>query len=145
MEINNICAGMRVLYKKNTGNWLVGEINDGHAIVGRTGILLPILTEKSFRTIAKQAYTLSDDIQIIYVPLTSIFFDSFPIQEGIKEYSEYFMTKEDYIRFIESEDFDKRSEQAYVSDGEYGYYPVNKYTKAWLEKQPFDYIVRSVS
>ena len=53
-----------------------------------------------------------------------------------------FCAKEEYIELIESEDFDRQSESAYVSDGEYGYYPVSKFTKNWLEKQPFDYIIR---
>ena len=54
----------------------------------------------------------------------------------------HFEDNRDYIKFIESDEFDKRLENACVSDGEYGYYPVSKYSRQWLEKQPFDYIVR---
>ena len=44
--------------------------------------------------------------------------------------------------WIYGEDFDKNIEHAYVSDGEYYYYNVNKYSEQWLNKQPFDFIVR---
>ena len=47
------------------------------------------------------------------------------------------------IKLTEEEDFDRQRENAYVTDGEYMYYPVSKFSKSWIEKQPFDYIVRS--
>ena len=144
MEITDIRAGMRVLYKKSSGNWLIGEIKDGNAIINRSGILLPIYTEASMRTLKSQKYILDDELQIIYVPISNVFFDAFSIEDNIKGYSDYFMTKEDYMNFVESDEFEKRGEIAYVSDGEYGYYPVSKFTRAWLEKQPFKYIVRGI-
>ena len=52
------------------------------------------------------------------------------------------MNKEQYIQWIESEEFERNLEHAYVSDGEYVYYPVSKYNKTWIEKQPFEFIVR---
>ena len=52
------------------------------------------------------------------------------------------MTKEDYINFIKSEEFERAQENAYFTDGEYIYYPVSKFSKSWIEKQPFNYIVR---
>ena len=84
-----------------------------------------------------------NDEEIHYAEINQIFFDAFKLEDWIKDYPKYFMTKEDYIKFIESEDFDKRLENACVSDGEYGYYPVSKFSRAWIEKQPFDYIIRS--
>lgn len=144
MEITDIRAGMRVLYKRSSGNWLIGEIKDGNAIINRSGILLPIYTEASMKTLKNQKYILDDELQIIYVPISNVFFDAFSIEDNIKGYSDYFMTKEDYMNFVESDEFEKRGEVAYVSDGEYGYYPVSKFSRAWLEKQPFNYIVRNI-
>lgn len=127
MEIK-IHAGMRVLYKQD-GQWEIGEVGVGNSSVTEKGLYIPILSRTSNNFYDKE--------------INDVFFDTFKLEDWIKDYPKYFMTKEDYIKFIENEDFDKRNETAYVSDGEYGYYKVNKYTRNWLEKQPFDYIVRS--
>lgn len=119
-----IRAEMRVLYKDN-GQWKPGTLQEGDALIDTTGLYLPVIGRDA------------------YVEINDIFFDAFEIEDYIKDYEEYFMPKEKYIEFIQSEDFDRQLENAYVSDGEYGYYPVSKYTKNWLEKQPFDYIFRS--
>lgn len=124
----NIRAGMRVLYKENN-NWLVGNTIVGNAELNNTGLLLPIKPK--------------DIGEVVYAEINQIFWDAFKLEDWIKDYPNYFMTKEDYIKFIESDEFDKRLENACVSDGEYGYYPVSKYSRQWLEKQPFNYIVRS--
>ena len=124
----NIRAGMRVLYKENN-NWLVGNTVVGSAELNNTGLLLPIKPK--------------DIGEVVYAEINQIFWDAFKLEDWIKDYPDYFMTKEDYIKFIESDEFDKRLENACVSDGEYGYYPVSKYSRQWLEKQPFNYIVRS--
>ena len=121
----NIHAGMRVLYKEN-GQWKVDTLQAGDALIDDRGLFLPIIDKDS------------------YVDINDIFFDAFPIDEYIKDYKEYFMTKEEYIDFINGDDFDRQLENAYVSDGEYGYYPISRYTKNWIEKQPFDYVVRSI-
>ena len=119
----NIRAEMRVLYKEN-GQWKVGTLQAGDALINTEGLFLPIVGKNS------------------YVNFNDIFWDAFKIEEYVKQYRDYFMTKEEYLEHIQSDDFHKRCENAYVSDGEYGYYPVSCYTKNWLEKQPFDYIVR---
>lgn len=125
----NICAGMRVLYKLNN-QWNVGTLEESafHELNSR-GLFL--------RVIPKDNSEITHSVEI-----NDIFFDSFKLDDWVKDYPEYFMTKEDYIKFIESDNFDKHLENACVSDGEYGYYPVSKYSHQWLEKQPFDYIVR---
>ena len=120
----HICAGMHILYKEN-GQWKPGILQEGDAIIDDKGLALPIVGKES------------------YVDLDDLFLDSFAIDEAIKAYKEYFMTKTEYITYIESDDFNRQLENAFVSDGEYGYYPVSKFTKNWLEKQPFEYIVRS--
>ena len=137
----NIHAGMRVLYKTNNSNWLIGEVGSGSAIINENGLFLPILPKELFAQ-AKE-YTW-DEPEIPKIDITDIFFDAFPIDEYIKDYKEYFMTKEEYIDFINGDDFDRQLENAYVSDGEYGYYPISRYTKNWIEKQPFNYVYRSL-
>lgn len=121
----SIHAGMRVLYKKN-GQWKVGTLQEGNALIDDRGLFLPIVDEES---------------EVVF---TDIFFDAFEIDPYVKDYKEYFMTKEEYIEYISGDDFDRHLETAYVSDGEYGYYPISRYTKNWLEKQPFDYVVRVI-
>lgn len=123
----NIHAGMRVLYKENN-QWHTGTLKDGIAYITSEGLYLRIAPV--------------DGTEEVTNGLNEIFFDAFPIEDWMRIYKENFMTKEEYINFIEEDDFDKRLENAFVSDGDYGYYPVNKYTRAWLEKQPFDYVVR---
>ena len=125
-----IRAGMRVLYKQGNSNWLVGDIMEGKANVTERGVELPIWPHNVL------------DASIQYVELNNIFFDAFKLEDWYRDYPQYFMHKSDYIDFINSDEFDKRLEYAFVSDGEYGYYPINKFNKNWLEKQPFDYVVR---
>ena len=131
MELN-IRAGMRVLYKQGNSNWMIGDVHHGNAEVNEQGLWIPIVP---------QGATWEDEIH--YSEVNQIFWDAFKFDDWIKDYPKYFMSKEDYIKFIESDEFDKRLENACVSDGEYGYYPVSKYSRQWLEKQPFDYIIRS--
>ena len=45
-------------------------------------------------------------------------------------------------KIIELDDFEKNLESAWVSDGEYYYYPVTKFNENWIRKQPFEYIMR---
>jgi len=118
-----IHANMRVLYKEN-GQWKIGTLQAGDALIDEKGLFLPIVDKES------------------YVDFNDIFFDAIPVEDWHKKYSEYFMTKKEYIEYIQSDEFDKQIENAYVSDGEYAYYRVNKFNETWLMKQPFEYIVR---
>lgn len=127
----NIHAGQRVLYKQN-GQWRVGELAQANAFVDK-GLFLPVIPEENFYT--SMEYTM--------VEINDIFFDAKPVKDFWKDYSDIFMIKEDYIQMIEEdEEFEKAIEEAYVSDGEYYYYKINKFNRAWLTKQPFDYVVR---
>ena len=130
MELN-IRAGMRVLYKNGNSNWLIGNTAVASAELNNLGLYIPIVPKG-----------MTKDEEIHYAEINQIFWDAFKLDDWVKDYPKYFMSKEDYIKFIESDEFDKRLENACVSDGEYGYYPVSKYSRQWLEKQPFDYIVR---
>lgn len=134
MELK-IRAGKRILYKQNNSGWKVGELYEGNAEVTPLGLFLPILPKKYFDQ-------KEDPEEIDWAEFDNIFWEAFQLEDWIKDYKTYFMTKDEYIQFIESEDFDKNRENAYVSDGEYGYYPVTKFNKTWISKQPFDYIVR---
>lgn len=128
MEIN-IRADMRVLYKQGNSNWMVGTIHKGTAEVNEQGIWIPIVP-------------LDTEDELHYAEINNLFLDVVPLENWHKQYKEYFMTKEEYIKFMESEDFDKHNENAYVSDGEYVYYRINKFSENWINKQPFDYVVR---
>ena len=133
-----IHSGLRVLYKENNSGWQVGVIARGNAEVNEQGIWIPVIPIK-FATLEP------DDIPYVqYTELHNLFTDSFTFDDWIKTQKEYFMTKEDYIKFISDENFDRQHENAFVSDGEYGYYPVSKFSKSWIEKQPFEYIIRGI-
>lgn len=132
MELD-IHEGKRVLYKHN-GQWEVGELTEAHNTkLTNKGLYLSVIP-KEF--IGQDALYLHD------AEINDIFLDATPVEDYWRDYKDIFMTKEDYLTFIESEDFVKASEQAYVSDGEYYYYPISRYTKNWIEKQPFEYVVR---
>ena len=126
----NIHAGQRVLYKHN-GQWAVGtlEESDMHSLTG-VGLFLRIIPQ--------------DQPDVIHIAeINEIFLNAVELNPWYKD-TEYFMSKEDYLKFIESEDFERARENAFFTDGEYVYYPVSKYSKSWIEKQPFDYIVRFI-
>lgn len=127
MELD-IKAGKRVLYKEN-GQWHAGEIATGAATINEHGLYIPIITM---------------DGELITSEINDMFLNSFKLESWVHEYPEYYMTKEQYIEFMRDEDFDYHQENAFVADNEYGYYPVAKYNKNWIEKQPFEYIIRSV-
>jgi len=138
MELN-IRAGMRVLYKKNNNNWLIGEINNGHAIVNENGIFLPILTEEAIKQTHSPKYTWNEP-DIVMVNINDIYADAHILDDWMKD---DLLTKEEYIKIMSDEDFHRSTESAWVSDGEYYYYPVSKFNDTWIMKQPFDYILRS--
>lgn len=127
MELN-ICAGMRVLYKQGSSNWMVGDIMQGNAEINEQGIWLPIIPKGK---------TANEEIH--YAEINQIFLDAMPLDNWMKE---RLIPKNKYIEFINGEDFDKHLEQAWVSDGEYYYYPISKYNEIWINKQPFDYVIR---
>ena len=126
----DIYAGKHVLYKNGNSGWLVGTLQETKsAEVNEQGIWLPVIPKNT-------------EDEVHWAEINNIFLEAFPLNDWIKDYPQYFMTKEDYIKLTQEEDFDRQRENAYVSDGEYIYYPVSKYSKSWIEKQPFDYIVR---
>lgn len=127
----DIYAGKHILYKNGNSGWLVGTIKESNSLeVNEKGLWLQIIPEG-----------LNNEIH--WAEINNIFLEAVPIDEWIKDYPEYYMTKEDYINFIETDEFERALENAYFTDGEYIYYPVSKYSKSWIEKQPFNYIVRS--
>ena len=132
MEIK-IHAGQRVLYKHN-GQWCVGKL---------TNLMSPELNEKGlFVFVIPKDYMDAEHAPYLHdAEINDLFLEAVPVEDWMAQYG-YLMSKEDYINFIKSEEFDKNVEHAYVSDGEFYYYNVNKYSEQWLNKQPFDYIVR---
>lgn len=126
----DIRANKRVLYKNGNNGWLVGTlINSSIAEVNEQGLWLPVKP-------------INNPDETHWAEINNIFLESMPLDNWITNYSEYYMTKEQYIQFINSEGFNRRLENAYFSDGEYIYYPVSKFSESWIMKQPFDHIVR---
>lgn len=135
MELD-IHEGKRVLYKQD-GHWKIGVLVEAHSTyMNDKGLFVSVVSPEYIQTWQDH---VQHDIEI-----NDLFLDAEPVEDYWHDYKDIFMTKEEYINFIESEDFVKASEQAYVSDGEYYYYPISKYNKNWIEKQPFDYVVRMV-
>ena len=126
----DIYAGKRVLYKNGNSGWLVGTLQETKvAEVNKQGVWLPVIPKDT-------------ENEIHWAEINNIFLEAFPLEDWVKDYPQYYMTKEDYINFIKSEEFERAQENAYFTDGEYIYYPVSKFSKSWIEKQPFNYIVR---
>ena len=129
-------TGMRVLYKYKN-QWDVG-------ILVETGTTK--LTEKGLyvSVVPSQFIHMNyEDVPYFHdAEINDLFLDAGLVEEWMKEYNDIFMTKEDYVKFIKSDDFVKASERSFVSDGEYYYYPISRYNQAWIMKQPFPYVVR---
>lgn len=124
---NKIRAGMRVLYKQGNSNWLIGTIVVGSAEINNNGLYIPIKPKDS-------------DDELNYVEINQIFFDAIKLDDWMKD---NLVQKEDYVKIIQQEDFEKNLENAWFSDGEYYYYPVSKFSESWIMRQPFDYVIRS--
>lgn len=133
MELK-IRAGARVLYKDGNSGWLVGIVDYGKAEVNDFGVWIPIVPLR-FTGLERE-----DIPYIQYAEINTLFTESQAVEEWMQD---ALVTKEDYIKIIESEDFNKNLESAWVSDGEYFYYPVSKYNATWIRKQPFNYILRN--
>jgi len=140
MELN-IRAGKRVLYKKNN-SWKVGELAQAKANLNEDGLFLPVYPQEVFAQLHSNAYNWNE-IEYDYANINDLFLDAVELEPWMKDYSDCYMTKEDYCKFVQSEDFNKALETSYVSDGEYYYYPVSKYNENWIMKQPFSHVVRS--
>ena len=125
----NIRAGMRVLYKSGNSNWLVGTVMEGHAEVNKTGVFIPIIP-----------IDMNPEEEYHWAEINQIYTDAKKLDDWMKD---SLLTKEEYIQIIHGEDFHKTIETAWVSDGEYYYYPVSKFNDTWIRKQPFEYILRS--
>lgn len=125
MEIN-LKAGQRVLYKRN-GVWRPGTLPPGH---------MNLTTEGLFTTI----YDIADQTFEKNINVNSLYLNGFPLEDWAKE-PPYCMKKQEFIEIMHSDEFIEEPHTAFVSDGDYAYYPVNKFTENWINKQPFEYIV----
>lgn len=124
----DIRAGKRVLYKQGNSNWMVGTVQPTNiAEVNEKGIWIPIIPK-------------DNNEELHWAEIHNIFTDGIKLDEWMKD---YLISKEDYIEIIKSEDFEKNLENAWVSDGEYYYYPITKFSENWILKQPFEYIIRT--
>ena len=124
---SNIRAGMRVLYKQGNSNWMIGTIMRGSAEINEQGLWIPILPKDT-------------NEEVHYAEISQIFFDATELDNWMKD---RLIPKADYIEYIKGEDFDRHTESAWVSDGEYYYYPISKFNEIWINKQPFNFVIRS--
>lgn len=122
----NLHAGQRVLYKKN-GGWRVGTLPPGNMNLTTEGLLANV-------------YDLQDKHFEKNVNVNGLYLNGFELEDWAKS-PEYCMPKEKFIEYMHSDEFIQGNFVAYVSDGEYAYYPVNKFHETWINKQPFEYIV----
>ena len=133
----DIRAGKRVLYK-HKGQWEVGRICRQDPRLTEKGLYIYIIPEEFL-------FMEDDEVPFIHdAEINDLFLEAHPVEEWTKSDEGHFLTKEAYINFVESDDFKyyRHAEMAYVSDGEYYYYPISQYNRSWIEKQPFDYVVR---
>ena len=126
---NNIRAGMRVLYKQGNSNWMTGTIIAGNAEVNEFGVWIQVLPKGA-----------TPEEEIHHIEINQLFTDCKILDDWMKD---TLLSKEEYFKIIKGEDFHKSTEVAWFSDGEYYYYPVSKYNEIWINKQPFDYILRN--
>jgi hypothetical protein len=124
---SNIRAGMRVLYKQGNSNWMIGTIMRGSAEINEQGLWIPILPKDT-------------NEEVHYAEISQIFFDATKLDNWMKD---RLIPKANYIEYIKGEDFDRHTESAWVSDGEYYYYPISKFNEIWINKQPFNFVIRS--
>ena len=127
MDIN-LHAGQRVLYKKNN-TWHVGMTMPGKAELTTEGLFITILDIVN-KNIEKN------------ININSLYLNGFKLEDWAKD-PEYCMPKDKFIEYMRTDKFIQERHNAFVSDGEYAYYPVNKFHETWLNKQPFNYIVIS--
>jgi len=126
MELN-IRAGARILYKNGNSGWLIGTVQKTEsAEVNEKGVWIPV-------------QPINNEEEIHFAEINNIFTDCTLIEDWMRP---GLLTKKEYIDIIQSDNFEKNLEHAWVSDGEYAYYYVSKYTENWIMKQPFDYILR---
>ena len=121
----NIRAGMRVLYKQGNSNWMVGTVMEGSAEVNKSGVYIPINSSNAEHHLTE---------------INQIYTDAKKLDDWMKD---QLLTKEEYIKVLKSDNFHRSTETAWVSDGEYYYYPISKFNDTWIMKQPFEYILRS--
>ena len=127
MNIENIYANQRVLYKHNRA-WRTGHLVMNGAILQSDGLFFMVQDEETNGT-------------EMHVPLNELFLEARELQDWMRDPSNGFLyTKEKFIEMMNDEDFDPRNGTAYVSDGEYEYYKVAHFNKAWIDRQPFEYI-----
>lgn len=124
----DIYAGKRVLYKQNSG-WQVGELLPNGIKLNSEGLYFNVM----------DLVTGNMESNILF---ENLFLDGEELQDWQKDMSNgVLFTVEDFIeQVLEDEDFSSNEGKAYMSDGEYYYYPVSKLNKTWLKKQNLHYV-----
>lgn len=115
-------AGLRVLYKKN-GNWKAGVLQPGTVDLTSEGLYVNI-------------FDVTDQHLEKRVNANTLYLNCTELEDWMKD--SCLLSKADFLAAMEEQTF--CAGDAFVSDGEYAYYPVSKYHEAWINKQPFDFI-----
>lgn len=122
---DDIYSGMRVLFKNGYG-WKVGELQAAN--LDAKGLSFSVID--------------INGNEITEIDASNIFFNARVLDGWEKDLENgIVMYKEDFIKDIEEGNVTKADGDAYISDGEYQYYPIAIWTANWLNKQPFDYVV----
>ena len=122
-----IHAGRRVLYKHNSG-WKPGELLANSARLTSEGLYFSIMNQEGIM-----------EQDVLY---DNLYLDGVQLQDWEQDPSNGVLFEvEEFLQKMEEEELTKNDGTAYVSDGEYRYYPVSTFTKNWIKKQPFRYIV----
>jgi hypothetical protein len=116
---DDIYKGMRVLFKKNHG-WQIGELYSAKLDDNLTFSVIDINGD-----------------EITDITGDNIFFNTRVLDEWEQD---YVYNKEDFLQRYEDGEFSPTTHTAWVSDGEYVYYRVDKWNKNWLSKQPLSYV-----
>lgn len=116
---DNTYCGMPILFKNGYG-WQSGKL---------------------FRADLNNNLTFSvldnNEHQIDNISCENIFFHAHRLEDW--EY-DYLYDKEEFLERYQDEEFTPITHSAFVSDGVYVYYRVDKWNKNWLDKQPFEYV-----
>ena len=131
MNIENIYANQRVLYKGPNHSWRTGHLIMNGALLQEDGLYFMVQDEETNGT-------------ELHVPLNDLFLEARQLENWMCDpHNGILYHKETFIEMLQDEDFDPRDGTAYVSDGEYEYYKVAHFNESWLNRQPFDYITWS--
>lgn len=116
----NIYKGQRVLFKA-IGGWQAGTLDS--TVLNADGLYFNIINLNN---------------ETVQVRIENIFFNARILEDWEED---YLYNVEDFFQKIADGDITSQTHSAWMSDGEYAYYSVAKWSRNWINKQPFKYIL----